>query len=109
MALREFRLQRLDRLQDEWVHPAEGREVQAHVVAEVQRPEHPAHEGRSLIVDLLDLRLAGHEGDRDVEVAPELRRFIAVSEEGRDVRPRARVRATSAEVAVTCPLVGSTN
>src|SRR5207247_6670440 len=77
MALREFRLQRLDRLQDEWVHPAEGREVQAHVVAEVQRPEHPAHEGRSLIVDLLDLRLAGHAGHRDVELASEFGRFIS--------------------------------
>src|SRR5205823_3491284 len=100
MALREFRLQRLDRLQDEWVHPAEGREVQAHVVAEVQRPEHPAHEGRSLIVDLLDLRLAGHEGDRDVELAPEFRRFIAVSEEDRAVRPRAGVLDPSDEFVV---------
>src|SRR5438552_3070822 len=100
MALREFRLQRLDRLQDEWVYPAEGREVQAHVVAEVQRPEHPAHEGRSLIVDLLDLRLAGHEGDRDVELAPEFRRFIAVSEEDRAVRPRAGVLDPSDELVV---------
>src|SRR2546423_13886144 len=81
VARREFRLQGLDRFQDEGVDATQRGEIQAHVVSEEQGPEHAAHEGGSLVGDLLDLRLAGHEPHRDVELTTAARRLIAVPPE----------------------------
>src|SRR2546423_8536159 len=91
MALREFRLQGLDRFQDEGVDATQRGEIQAHVVSEEQGPEHAAHEGGSLVGDLLDLRLAGHEPHRDVELTSDVRRLIAVPQEDRAMGAGARV------------------
>src|SRR5438445_4057797 len=91
VALREFRLQGLDWLQDEGVDATQRGEIQAHVVSEEQGPEHAAHEGGSLVGDLLDLRLAGHEPHRDVELTTDVRRLIAVPQEDCSMGAGARV------------------
>src|SRR5256714_15396777 len=96
VALREFRFQRLDWLQDEGVDATQGGEIQAHVVSEEQGPEHAAHEGGSLVLDLLDLRLAGHEPHRDVELTTDVRCLIAVPEEDRAIGAGARTFHPSA-------------
>src|SRR5437879_13496372 len=83
VALREFRLQGLDWLQDEGVDATQRGEIQAHVVSEEQGPEHAAHEGGPLVGDLLDLSLAGPEPHRDVERGPDVRRLFAVPQEYR--------------------------
>src|SRR6266550_1259712 len=91
VALREFRLQGLDWLQDEGVDATQRGEIQAHVVSEEQVPEHAAHDGGSLVGDLLDLRLAGHEPHRDVELTTDVRRLIAVPQEDCSMGAGARV------------------
>src|SRR5436309_14341130 len=91
VALREFRLQGLDWLQDEGVDATQRGEIQAHVVSEEQGPVHAAHEGGSLVGDLFDLRLAGHEPHRDVELTTDVRRLIAVPQEDCSMGAGARV------------------
>src|SRR5256886_17466641 len=78
MALGEFRLEGLDRFQDERVDAAQRGEIQAHVVSEKQGPEHAAHEGGPVIPDLLDLRLAGHDSHGDVELTADVRCLIEI-------------------------------
>src|SRR5437016_13346563 len=91
VAPREFRLKGLDCLQDQGVDATQRGEIQAHVVSEEQGPEHAAHESGSLVLDLLDLRLAGHEPDGDIELTTDVRRLIAVPQEDRAMGAGARV------------------
>src|SRR5207302_6181669 len=100
MALCELRLQRLDRFQDERVDATQRGEIQAHIVSEEQGPEHAAHKGGSLVLDLLDFRLAGHEPDGDVELTTDVRRLIAVPQEDRAMGAGARVFHPADELVV---------
>src|SRR2546421_9887679 len=100
VALREFRLQRLDWLQDEGVDATQRGEIQAHVVSEEQGPEQAAHKGGSLVLDLLDFRLAGHEPHRDVELTTDVRCLIAVPQEDRAMGAGARVFHPADELVV---------
>src|SRR5437660_8345360 len=100
MALCELRLQRLDRFQDERVDATQRGEIQAHIVSEEQGPEQAAHKGGSLVLDLLDFRLAGHEPNGDVELTTDVRRLIAVPQEDRAMGAGARVFHPADELVV---------
>src|SRR5438270_5925174 len=100
MALCELRLQRLDRFQDERVDATQRGEIQAHIVSEEQGPEQAAHKGGSLVLDLLDFRLAGHEPNGDVELTTDVRRLIAVPQEDRAMGTGARVFHPADELVV---------
>src|SRR3989442_4556972 len=87
----EFCLQGFNRFQRQRIHAAQGREVEADVVSQIQCAEHSTQEGRAIVVDFLDLRPLRHQGCRDVELPFQLGWLVGISENDWTIRPSTRV------------------